>query len=126
MSASDDREVEGTNVPCLVGTLGMFIIDQFRFEDEKTGEDLGDRGLGTHIGGGGTYFTIGARMWLLPSKVLMIVDRGHDLSDAEKTKLDMYAGEGAKGGHALWRHRDRHDGQGTTRAVNIYRGEERG
>lgn len=49
--------------PYLVSTLGMFIIDQFRFEDEVTGEDLGDRGLGNQIGGGGTYFAIGARMW---------------------------------------------------------------
>lgn len=49
--------------PCLVGTLGMFILDQFRFEDEETGKDLGDGGLGWQIGGGGTYFAVGARMW---------------------------------------------------------------
>lgn len=44
-------------------TLGMFIIDIFRFEDPQTGQDLGDRGLGDQIGGGGTYFAIGARVW---------------------------------------------------------------
>jgi hypothetical protein len=48
--------------PCLVSTLGMFIIDQFRFEDEVTGEDLGDRGLGNQVGGGGTFFACGARL----------------------------------------------------------------
>lgn len=52
-----------SQTPCLVSTLGMFIIDQFRFEDEVTKQDLGDKGLGHQIGGGGTYFAIGARMW---------------------------------------------------------------
>ena len=62
MATDGGRQSEG-QPPCLIGTLGMFIIDQFRFEDEQTGEDLGDRGLGNQIGGGGTYFAIGARMW---------------------------------------------------------------
>lgn len=52
-----------TGSTCLISTLGMFIIDQFRFEDVMTGVDLGDRGLGNQIGGGGTYFAIGARIW---------------------------------------------------------------
>lgn len=47
----------------LVGTMGMFIIDTFRFYDAGSGADLGDRGLGEHIGGGGCYFAIGARVW---------------------------------------------------------------
>lgn len=46
-----------------IATLGMFIIDTLRYEDTITGEDLGDRGFGEQIGGGGTYFALGARMW---------------------------------------------------------------
>ncbi|UZJ52116.1 hypothetical protein CBS101457_001436 [Exobasidium rhododendri] len=113
--------------PCQVGTLGMFIIDEFQFEDEVTGDNLGDQGMGSHIGGGGTYFAIGARMWLPPSEVLMTIDRGSDFTAKNQQRLDMYSqsreGEG-QGSHSLWRYRDRQEL--TTRAVNIYRGQERG
>lgn len=54
---------DGSSSRSMVATLGMFIIDTFRFEDEETGKDLGDGGLGDQIGGGGTYFALGARMW---------------------------------------------------------------
>ncbi|PWN34368.1 Ribokinase-like protein [Meira miltonrushii] len=106
----------------LVSTLGMFIIDTFRFEDEQTGASLGDRGLGEQIGGGGTYFAVGARMCLSPDKVMMTVDRGSDFTSEIQEKLDIYSKPDQP--HSLWRFRQRKDG--TTKAVNIYRGEERG
>lgn len=106
----------------LVSTLGMFIIDTFRFEDEQTGANLGDRGLGEQIGGGGTYFAIGARMWLSPEKVMMTVDRGSDFTNDIQEKLDVYSQPSQP--HSLWRFRQRKDR--TTKAINIYRGQERG
>lgn len=106
----------------LMSTLGMFIIDTFRFEDEQTGADLGDRGLGEQIGGGGTYFIIGARIWLSPEKLMMTVDRGSDFTKSIQETLNMYSKPSQT--HSLWRFRQRKDG--TTKAVNIYRGQERG
>lgn len=62
------QDKAGDAASCLVSTLGMFIIDHFKFEDEETGRDLGDKGLGHQIGGGGTYFAIGARMWYVSQR----------------------------------------------------------
>jgi hypothetical protein len=62
---------------------------------------------------------------LPPSEVLMTVDRGSDFTKKEQEKLDLYAAQASGGqGHSLWRYRERKEG--TTRAVNIYRGQERG
>lgn len=110
------------NDAVLLSTLGMFIIDTFRFEDEHSGANLGDRGLGEQIGGGGTYFAIGARMWLSPEKVMMTVDKGSDFTNQIQEKLNVYSQPSQN--HSLWRFRQRKDG--TTKAVNIYRGQERG
>lgn len=110
------------NDSVLISTLGMFIIDTFRFEDEEFGTNLGDRGLGEQIGGGGTYFAIGARVWLSPEKVMMTVDRGSDFTADIQEKLNAYSHSSQS--HSLWRFRQRKDG--TTKAVNIYRGQERG
>ncbi|KAH7887944.1 Ribokinase-like protein [Phlebopus sp. FC_14] len=96
-------------------SLGMFIIDEFSFSDENnapTGKTL------PRIGGGGTYATIGARIWLPPHKVGMIVDRGNDFPQDIQDKLLSYGSE-------IWHFRDHHD-RGTTRALNSYRGDFRG
>jgi hypothetical protein len=63
---------------------------------------------------------------LPPSSVLMTVDRGSDFSAKEQKAMDIFARSNGdlKGGHSLWRYRNRPEG--TTRAVNIYRGEHRG
>jgi len=97
-------------------SLGMFIIDQFDFldaEGKKTGETLEPQ-----IGGGGVYAAIGARIWLPPNKVGMIVDRGHDFPGDIQAALEHY-------GPDMWLFRDNPDAV-TTRAVNIYQGDHRG
>lgn len=57
---------------------------------------------------------------------MMIIDRGRDFSAKEQQMMDHYARSTSQhqDHHRLWRYRDR--GEETTRAVNIYRGEERG
>lgn len=48
----------------------------------------------------------------------MIVDRGHDFPEDIQHKLDHYGSE-------MWLYRD-DPSRGTTKAVNIYKGEQRG
>ncbi|KAI0721829.1 Ribokinase-like protein [Cerioporus squamosus] len=97
-------------------SLGMFIIDEFSFADEN-GKPTG-KTLPPQIGGGGTYASIGARIWLPPSQVGMIIDRGHDFPVQVQDPLNAYGAD-------MWHFRD-HPSRETTRAVNIYRGEHRG
>ncbi|KAH9853707.1 Ribokinase-like protein [Lenzites betulinus] len=97
-------------------SLGMFIIDEFSFADEN-GNPTG-KTLPPQIGGGGTYAAIGARIWLPPSSVGMIIDRGDDFPAHIQSALDAY-------GEDMWLYRD-HPGRGTTRALNAYQGELRG
>ncbi|PFH52685.1 hypothetical protein AMATHDRAFT_2075 [Amanita thiersii Skay4041] len=96
-------------------TLGMFIIDEFSFMD-KDGNPSG-RTLAPQIGGGGTYAAIGARIWLAPDLLGMIVDRGHDFPSEIQSKLQDY-------GEQMWSFRDRTDRK-TTRALNSYLGDYR-
>lgn len=97
-------------------TLGMFIIDEFSFTDQN-GKPTG-KTLPSQIGGGGTYAAIGARIWLPPHRVGMIVDRGNDFPQDVQDKLLSY-------GANIWHFRNRDD-RGTTRALNSYRGDSRG
>ncbi|KAI0699403.1 Ribokinase-like protein [Cytidiella melzeri] len=97
-------------------TLGMFIIDEFTYLNEDGSPT--ERASSSQIGGGGTYATIGARIWLPSSKLGMIVDRGHDFPEDIERKLDSY-------GREMWFYRD-DPSRGTTRALNEYRGEFRG
>ncbi|KAJ7507564.1 Ribokinase-like protein [Mycena galericulata] len=94
-------------------TLGMFIIDEFSFLDDS-GKPTG-RSLAPQIGGGGTYASIGARVWLPPSQVGMIIDRGSDFPPSMESKL-------AEFGDDMWVYRNQP--AGTTRALNTYRGED--
>ncbi|KAF9221896.1 Ribokinase-like protein [Gyrodon lividus] len=96
-------------------SLGMFIIDEFTFADEN-GVPTG-KTVPSQIGGGGTYATIGARIWLPASEVGMIIDRGHDFPQHLQEKLLSY-------GSDLWHFRD-HSDHKTTRALNSYRGDHR-
>ncbi|KZT32126.1 Ribokinase-like protein [Sistotremastrum suecicum HHB10207 ss-3] len=94
-------------------SLGMFIIDQFQFlaaDGTETGQSQDPQ-----IGGGGTYAAIGARIWLPAHEIGMIVDRGNDFPEDVQRQLDAYGSE-------MWHFRDNAN-RGTTRAVNIYRGE---
>ncbi|KAF5321091.1 hypothetical protein D9619_000958 [Psilocybe cf. subviscida] len=97
-------------------TLGMFIIDAFSFMDEA-GNPTG-RTLEPQIGGGGTYASIGARIWLPPNRLGMIIDEGHDFPSSIKEQLLRY-------GEDMWMFR-KQPGRQTTRALNSYRGETRG
>ncbi|KAI0751412.1 Ribokinase-like protein [Daedaleopsis nitida] len=97
-------------------SIGMFIIDEFSFADVD-GNPTG-RQMEQQIGGGGTYATIGARMWLPPSRVGMIIDRGHDFPAHIQQALDAF-------GQDIWLYRD-DPSRDTTRALNAYRGEHRG
>ncbi|GAK64701.1 ribokinase-like protein [Moesziomyces antarcticus] len=120
--------VSGSAAPIQLATMGMFIIDTFRFIDPRTGQDLGNRGLEDQIGGGGCYFAIGARMWLPPGALQMVIDRGCDWKPEDQQVLDRYdqtaATTSAVGPPSMWHYRSRPDR--TTRAVNIYTGEHRG
>ncbi|KAL1744386.1 Ribokinase-like protein [Schizophyllum fasciatum] len=97
-------------------TLGMFIIDEFRYQDE--GKPLPDKKGDSQIGGGGTYAAVGARIWLPPDQLGMVVDKGVDWPTSIEGQLNAF-------GEEMWLYRDQPDAQ-TTRAVNIYRGEYRG
>jgi len=97
-------------------SLGMFIVDEFLFEDED-GNPTG-RSLDPQIGGGGTYAAIGARIWLDPTDVGIVVDRGHDFPSHIQTRLESY-------GSDMWLFRD-NPTCGTTTALNHYRGDHRG
>ncbi|KAG7097280.1 hypothetical protein E1B28_004645 [Marasmius oreades] len=102
------------NIPLFI-TLGMFIIDQFEFLDEEG--NATERPSKSEIGGGGTYAVVGARVWLPPGQVGMIVDRGPDFPPSMQKTLEDY-------GQDMWLFRDRTDTE-TTRALNSYRGEHR-
>ncbi|KAF8917788.1 Ribokinase-like protein [Mucidula mucida] len=95
-------------------TLGMFIIDEFSFLDEdgnSTGKMLSPQESG------GTYAAIGARIWLEPDEVGMVVDRGHDWPSYVQKDLERY-------GSDIWMFRDQPDAK-TTRALNSYMGDHR-
>lgn len=107
----------------------MFIIDTFLYLDPSTGSSLGDGGKGSALGGGGLYFAIGARVWLRPGQVRMVIDRGEDFEREWQRRLDVFDGErggrdGGAQGAGMWAWRERKDGV-TTKAVNVYRGDYR-
>lgn len=97
-------------------TFGMFIIDEFSFADEQ-GKPTGET-MAPQIGGGGTYATIGARVWLPPDTLGMIIDRGNDFPQDIQNRLLTY-------GSDIWHFRDDIN-RVTTRSRNSYRGEYRG
>lgn len=91
-------------------TTGMFIVDVFEFPPDKPKVD-------DQIGGGGTFATLGARMFLEAEQVRMIVDRGSDFKQEWQEALDSYG--------PCWVYRD-DDQRLTTKAKATYNGETRG
>jgi hypothetical protein len=91
-------------------TTGMFIVDVFEFPDDKPKVD-------DQIGGGGTFAALGARTFLQPDQVRMIVDRGSDFKPEWQSALDSYG--------PCWVYRD-DDQRLTTKAKATYNGETRG
>ena len=96
-----------------ITSLGLFILDDFEYRT-PSGELL-RKSEQSEIGGGGTYFLIGARIWLPPSAVGLLVDRGDDFEVQDR--LDAY-------GPDCWHYR--RVARKTTRALNLYTGEHRG
>lgn len=107
-----------------LASMGMFIIDTFQFLDPTSGQDLGNKGLPDQIGGGGCYFAIGARVFLHPAEIQMVIDRGVDWRSQDQAVLDRFDLTPSGSCGSMWHYRSRPDG--TTRAVNIYKGEHRG
>ncbi|SGY93697.1 BQ5605_C037g11604 [Microbotryum silenes-dioicae] len=102
----------------LVATLGLFILDTFEWRSNTHPAQILRRS-DLVIGGGGTYAILGARMWLPPRQLGIIVDRGNDwdcLGEVEKSL--------AKFGEEMWVWRDQKDVE-TCKALNLYRGEHR-
>ncbi|KAI0049586.1 Ribokinase-like protein [Auriscalpium vulgare] len=102
-------------------TLGMFIIDQFSFQDEHgqpTGRTLAPQAECLPYSGGGTYATIGARLWLPAQEIGMVVDKGSDFPEDMENTLIAY-------GEDMWLFRNQ-PGLGTTQALNSYKGDHRG
>ncbi|KAG2118961.1 Ribokinase-like protein [Suillus discolor] len=97
-------------------TFGMFIIDEFSFADEQ-GKPTG-KTVAPQIGGGGTYAIIGARIWLPPDTLGMIIDRGNDFPQDVQNRLLTY-------GSDIWHFRD-DTNRLTTRSRNSYKGQFRG
>ncbi|GAA6060006.1 hypothetical protein JCM10212_001164 [Sporobolomyces blumeae] len=106
-----------------IATLGLFILDTFEWRTASSSSSTTsasspvvikrDEGV---IGGGGTYAIMGARIWLPPRRVGILVDRGKDWDPAIEAKLGGY-------GNDMWVYRDK---QGeTTKALNLYTGEHR-
>ncbi|KAG2058895.1 Ribokinase-like protein [Suillus hirtellus] len=97
-------------------TFGLFIIDEFSFADEQ-GKPTG-KTVAPQIGGGGTYAIIGARIWLPPDTLGMIIDRGNDFPQDMQNRLLTY-------GSDIWHFRD-DTTRLTTRSRNSYKGQFRG
>ncbi|WWD18480.1 hypothetical protein CI109_102932 [Kwoniella shandongensis] len=104
--------------PTRVVTLEHLILDTFTRVDEDGVETPVEQP--DQIGGGGTYTIIGARMFLPPSRLGMVVDyTPSTLPEEIKDQLKSY-------GEELWAFRERQDGHPTARAVNRYKGQTRG
>ncbi|PLW09874.1 hypothetical protein PCANC_07806 [Puccinia coronata f. sp. avenae] len=75
-----------------VATLGMFILDSFKYSDDYSSTHKPSLVPGEwYIGGGGTYATIGARMWLSPDRIGMVIHRGLDFPAKIKEQLESYS-----------------------------------
>lgn len=102
----------------LLTSLEQFIIDTFTRIEPDGAERPTERP--DEIGGGGTYTVLGARMFLPPSRLGMIVDyTPGTMPPAMRSRLAQYGPE-------MYCFRLRDDGDPTARAVNRYKGEERG
>ncbi|KAJ3556052.1 hypothetical protein NP233_g12066 [Leucocoprinus birnbaumii] len=94
-------------------SLAMFNIDEFEYKDADG--NLTGRIAKSQIGGAGTYAVIGARMWLAPDNVGMIVDKGYDFPTEIQEEMLRY-------GEAMWAFREQPHHR-TTRILNSFYGE---
>ncbi|BGP40466.1 hypothetical protein JCM10449v2_004428 [Rhodotorula kratochvilovae] len=99
-------------------TLGLFILDRFEWRTlSADGSLTSTKREDDIIGGGGTYAILGARVWLPPTRLGIVVDRGSDWPDKVEEELRAY-------GEEMWEFREK-PGEPTTRALNLYTGEHR-
>ncbi|WVF69163.1 hypothetical protein IAT40_003938 [Kwoniella sp. CBS 6097] len=111
-SLSFHRQQRAEGSTSRVFTLEQFIVDTFSRIDGDGVERPVDQP--DQIGGGGTYAIIGARMFLPPSRLGMIIDyTSESLSGPMRDKLCEY-------GEVMWAFRVREDGYPTARALNTY------
>ncbi|WRT67782.1 uncharacterized protein IL334_004756 [Kwoniella shivajii] len=99
-------------------TLEQFIVDTF----SRIGEDGIERPVDQpdQIGGGGTYAIIGARIFVSPCRLGMIVDyTSSTLPESMRDTLERF-------GEEMWAFRGRADGHPTASAINRYQGQTRG
>ncbi|GAA5893646.1 Mak32p [Sporobolomyces salmoneus] len=107
-----------------VASLGLFILDTFEWRKSDSSSSSNKLESTTllkrdeHvIGGGGTYAMIGSRVWLPPTRVGILVDKGNDWEEMNvESKLNEF-------GKEMWIYRDK-EGE-TTKALNLYTGEHR-
>lgn len=125
-----------------ITTLGMFIIDTFSFLTDSGDPVASDarKEKQPQIGGGGTYFIIGARIFLPPSRLGQIIHYTPEtcpewmLEDLKSYEVDDMSEDVDQQGNGcqpegkpqgMFQFTLRPDGLGTTTAENIYRGEAR-
>lgn len=89
----------------------MFIIDRFEYSNATPSAAQPDKQPEEQMGGGGTYAMVGARLFLPPTLVGIIIDVGTDFPPDIMTNLKAYGDE-----MFAFRKRDRL----TTRALNLY------
>jgi sugar/nucleoside kinase (ribokinase family) len=102
-----------------VASLGLFILDTFEWRTAAPDGTLTTtRRAESVIGGGGTYAMLGARIFLPPARVGILVDRGSDWQKKVEEELETY-------GREMWHYREKPE-ELTTTALNLYTGEHRG
>ncbi|KAG0141042.1 hypothetical protein CROQUDRAFT_674331 [Cronartium quercuum f. sp. fusiforme G11] len=70
----------------------MFILDSFEYTSDYNATHKPTFNPDEwHIGGGGTYAAIGARMWLRPEQILMIIHKGQDFPPEVEQRLLSYS-----------------------------------
>ncbi|GAA5981717.1 hypothetical protein JCM11641_004224 [Rhodosporidiobolus odoratus] len=110
--------VMSTTSQVACASLGLFIIDDLVFRTANADGSFTEiKRLKAQIGGGGTYAMIGARVWLPPTRVGILVDRGSDWPQEMEKALREY-------GEEMWVFREKPH-ELTTRALNLYTGEHR-
>ncbi|KNZ57978.1 hypothetical protein VP01_2024g4 [Puccinia sorghi] len=98
---------------------GMFILDSFKYTCDYSSTHIPALVPGEwYIGGGGTYATVGARMWLPPERIAMVIHPGHDFPRKITDQLEGYS-------RTLFTFLSDPTHPETTRALNTYTNERR-
>ncbi|KAK4697721.1 hypothetical protein P7C70_g8168, partial [Phenoliferia sp. Uapishka_3] len=71
----------------MITTLGTALLDSFEWEKEAGKKP---RTRETRIGGGGVFWSVGARIWLRPGQVGQLIHRGADFPANIQAQLDSF------------------------------------